>query len=107
MTVQLRLSDSVDEWHTMSRWDADTLIDRLEDAISQLRKAENKRRMTPAKRARYRELLKAHTQAPLDETDLGELRELDRAIRGAGVDTLVELAAAFEPENDEENHNDD
>ena len=97
MTVQLRLSGSGDGWHTMSRWDADILIDHLEDAISQLRKAENKRRMTPAKRARYHELLKANTQGPLDETDRGELRELHRAAVGAGIDILEELAVAFEP----------
>ena len=106
MTVQLRLRDNDHEceWHSLNRIEASILVDRLDSAIWQLRTAENKRCMTPAKRGRYHELLKANTQGPLDETDRGELRELHRAAVGAGIDILEELAVAFEPS--EENHSD-
>ncbi|MYA40467.1 MAG: hypothetical protein F4Z31_01560 [Gemmatimonadetes bacterium] len=65
----------------------------------QLRRAENERRLTSTQRARYRELLKALTEEPLDEAELKELRDLDRAVRGAGVDVFGEMAAAFGAEN--------
>ena len=99
MTVQIRLRDSGHEWHSLTRYGAGDLVDHLDSAIWQLRRAENERRLTSAKRARYRELLKAHTEAQLDETDLEELRELDRAVHSAGIDVLGELAAAFETES--------
>ena len=99
MTVQIRLRGSGHEWHTLTRYATGDLVDDLDRAVWQLRKAENERRLTSAQRARYRELLKAHTESPLDETDLAELRELDRAVRAAGIDTLEELASAFELEN--------
>lgn len=98
MTVQIRLRGSGHEWHTMTRFETSSLVDDLDSAIWELRKAEGRRRMPFNKRARYCELLKAHAQAPLDETDLAELRELHRGASIAGFDVLDELAAVLEPE---------
>ena len=95
MTVQLRLHGSGHEWHAMSSYETSSLVDALDSAIWQLRRAKHQRRLTPAQRARYRELFHAHTREPLDETELEELQELDRAVRGAGLDQLKELAGAF------------
>ena len=102
MTVQIRLRYSGHDWHTLTRWATSDLVEDLDRAVSRLQKAENKRRLTSTQRARFRELLKAHTEAPLDETELEELRRLDRAVRYAGVDVFGELAAAFSPGNDKE-----
>ena len=51
------------------------------------------------KRARYCELLKAHAQAPLDVTDLAELRELHRGAAIAGFDVLDELGTELGPQS--------
>lgn len=97
MSVQIRLRDSGHEWHCLSSIETMFLVEQLEAARQQLRRAGSERRMTPAMRARYRELLMAHTQTFLTQSDLAELRELQQAARGAGIDTLDELAAAFDP----------
>ena len=95
MTVQIRLRGSGHDWHALSRYQTGALVDQLDSAIWQLRKVENERRLPSAKRVRYRELLKALAGEQLDETELDELRELDRAVRAAGIDVFKEMSAAF------------
>ena len=104
MTVQVRLRDSGAGWHTMSRLDTSLLVDHLDKAVWDLRRAENERRMNSAKRTRYRELLKAHAHAPLDAADLEELRELHSLGRCAGLNMIDEVAALCEPRSGEEAH---
>ena len=107
MTVQVRLRDSGAGWHAMSRLDTSLLVDHLDKAVWDLRRAESERRMNSAKRARYRVLLKAHAHAPLDAADLEELRELHGLGERAGLNMIDEVAAMFEPKNGEETHNGD